>query len=59
MKMVELQPGLGPGAAKFRAIFLFGTKKAFDDFVTKGWEAGASQIAAAKTSSMNQDSELN
>ena len=56
MKMVELQPGLGLGAAKFRMIFLFDTKKAFDDFVTKGWEAGANMMAAAKTSSMNKDS---
>ncbi len=54
MKMVELQPGLGLGAAKFRVIFLFDTNAAFNDFVTKGWEAGANQIAAAKTSTMNK-----
>jgi lipid-binding SYLF domain-containing protein len=56
MKMVELQPGLGLGAAKFRVIFLFDTGDAFGDFVTNGWEAGADQMAAAKTTSMNQDS---
>jgi len=54
MKMVELQPGLGLGAAKFRVIFLFDTNKAFNDFVTNGWQAGANDIAAAKTSSMNK-----
>jgi len=54
MKMVELQPGLGLGAAKFRVIFLFDTEKELNDFVNNGWEAGANSIAAAKTSSMNK-----
>jgi len=53
MKMVELQPGLGLGAAKFHVIFLFDTNKAFNDFVNSGWEAGANAMAKAKTDSMN------
>jgi lipid-binding SYLF domain-containing protein len=53
MKMVELQPGLGLGAAKFHVIFLFDTKEAFNDFVNSGWEAGANAMAKAKTDSMN------
>jgi len=54
MKMLELQPGLGLGAEKFHVIFLFATSQAFHDFVTHGWEAGASAMSLAKTSSMNR-----
>ena len=51
MKMVEFQPGLGLGAAKFRLVFVFGTQQAFNNFVTSGWEAGANAMASAKTKS--------
>jgi lipid-binding SYLF domain-containing protein len=49
MKMVEFQPGLGLGAAKFRLVFVFATLEAFNSFVTSGWEAGANAMASAKT----------
>lgn len=49
MKMVEFQPGLGLGAAKFRLVFVFATQEAFNNFVTSGWEAGANAMASAKT----------
>jgi lipid-binding SYLF domain-containing protein len=49
MKMVEFQPGLGLGAAKFRLVFVFETPEAFNNFVTSGWEAGANAMASAKT----------
>jgi lipid-binding SYLF domain-containing protein len=49
MKMVEFQPGLGLGAAKFRLVFVFETLEAFNSFVTSGWEAGANAMASAKT----------
>jgi lipid-binding SYLF domain-containing protein len=49
MKMVEFQPGLGLGAAKFRLVFIFETPEAFTSFVTSGWEAGANAMASAKT----------
>ena len=52
MKMVELQPGLGMGAEKFRVVFVFETPKAFNTFVTSGWEVGANAMAAAKAKSM-------
>ena len=52
MKMVELQPGLGVGAEKFRVVFVFETPKAFNTFVTSGWELGANAMAAAKAKSM-------
>jgi len=48
MKMVELQPGLGLGATKFRAVFIFESAAAFNKFVTSGWELGANVMAAAK-----------
>ena len=49
MKMVELQPGLGLGAEKFRLVFVFDTPEAFNKFVTSGWEFGANAMAAAKS----------
>ena len=48
MKMVELQPGLGLGAQKFRVVFIFENQNAFNSFVTSGWELGANALAAAK-----------
>ena len=49
MKMVQLQPGLGFGANKFRLVFVFDTPEAFDKFITSGWEFGANMMAAAKS----------
>lgn len=49
MKMVQLQPGLGVGANKFRLVFVFDTPAAFNNFVTSGWEFGANAMAAAKS----------
>ena len=50
MKMFELQPGLGLGASKFRAIYIFQWPDAFNNFVAGSWEFGANSMAAAKTS---------
>jgi lipid-binding SYLF domain-containing protein len=50
MKMLELQAGLGMGVKKFRVIFVFDNKKAFDGFVNSGWEFGGQATAAAQTS---------
>jgi len=49
MKMTELQPGLGLGAAKFRIVLVFESRAAFNKFVDSGWIAGANVMAAAKT----------
>jgi len=49
MKMRELQAGLGMGVKKFSTIFIFETKKAFDDFANGGREFGGQTTAAAKT----------
>ncbi len=51
MKMIELQPGFGFGAEKFRIVFIFENQEAFDKFVTSGWEFGANEMAAVKSSS--------
>lgn len=48
MKMVELQPGLGLGAEKYRLVLIFENPDAFNNFVTSGWELGANAMAAAK-----------
>lgn len=54
MDMIELQPGLGFGAEKFRIAFLFENQPAFDDFVTSGWVLGANAMAAAKTGAQGE-----
>lgn len=48
MKMIEVQAGLGMGIDKFRVIFLFDNKQAFDSFVDSGWEFGGQSTVAAK-----------
>jgi len=58
MKMVELQPGFGFGAQKFRLVFVFGTPQAFNQFVTSGWEFGANAMAAAKTSTQGAGAQM-
>lgn len=47
MKMVEVQGGLGFGAKKFRLVFVFENKKAMNNFIHSGWEAGAQATLAA------------
>jgi lipid-binding SYLF domain-containing protein len=47
MKMVEVQAGLGFGVKKFRLVFVFDNKKALNNFINSGWEAGAQATAAA------------
>lgn len=47
MKMFSAGVGIGLGIKDFRGIFVFSTKEAFDDFVEKGWQAGAQADAAA------------
>jgi lipid-binding SYLF domain-containing protein len=49
MKMVQLQPGLGLGANKFRLVFVFDTPETFNNFVTSGWQFGANVMATAKS----------
>jgi lipid-binding SYLF domain-containing protein len=51
MKMREIQAGLGMGVKKFSVIFVFETKKAFDNFVDGNWEFGGQTTAAAKSGS--------
>jgi len=51
MKMREIQAGLGMGIKKFSVIFVFATKRAFDNFIDGNWEFGGQTTAAAKTSS--------
>ncbi|HYG54986.1 MAG TPA: YSC84-related protein [Burkholderiales bacterium] len=48
MKMGSAGVGLGLGLKDFRGVFVFRTRKAFDDFVNDGWEAGAHANAVAK-----------
>jgi lipid-binding SYLF domain-containing protein len=49
MKMAGAGVGLGMGAKDYRAIMVFTDQKVMEDFVTKGWSAGGSADAAAKS----------
>lgn len=49
MKMLEVQAGLGMGVKKFRVVFLFDNEKAFNSFVSSGWQFGGQSTAAAKS----------
>ncbi|QXP83326.1 hypothetical protein KW115_14270 [Methylococcus sp. Mc7] len=58
MKMFELSPGLGFGAQKFRVVFLFDTREAFDTFVNSGWEFGGNTEAALQTTTQGEGGRL-
>lgn len=49
MEMGEAGVGFGLGAKDFRALFVFHTEKALNQFVEKGWAFGAEADAAAKS----------
>lgn len=48
MNMGQAQAGIGLGAQKYKAIFVFKDRKTLQDFVDKGWQAGAQGGVAAK-----------
>lgn len=50
MRMGEVGLGLGLGVKDFRAVFIFKTEEALNQFVDKGWEFGGSADATAKAS---------
>ncbi len=50
MKVFETQAGVGLGAHKFRVLFIFESRYAFDEFVNSGWEFGGGAEAAIRTS---------
>lgn len=48
MRMAEVQAGLGFGVKKFRLVWVFETRSAFNDFVHKGYEFGGQATLAAQ-----------
>lgn len=49
MKMGSLGAGIGYGLQKMQVVFLFQTKRAFDNFLNSGWRAEtAADVAVAK-----------
>jgi lipid-binding SYLF domain-containing protein len=48
MNMGQAQIGIGLGGQKYKAVFIFKDRKTLQNFVEKGWEAGAQAGAAAK-----------
>ena len=49
MKMAGAGVGVGMGAKDTRTLMVFTDPKVMEQFVTKGWSAGGSADAAAKT----------
>ncbi len=50
MNMASAGVGIGLGVKDFRAVFVFHSKKALNNFVDKGWDFSGQADAAAKTS---------
>lgn len=48
MRMAEVQAGLGLGVKKFRLVWVFTTRQAFDSFVNQGWEFSGQATAQAQ-----------
>jgi lipid-binding SYLF domain-containing protein len=48
MRMFQVSGGLGVRLESYRAVFIFNSPSALDEFVTSGWEWGASGQASAK-----------
>jgi lipid-binding SYLF domain-containing protein len=48
MKMYSGGVGVGAGAKKYYGIFVFKTSKAYNNFITDGWQGGGQADAAAK-----------
>lgn len=48
MNMGQAQAGIGIGAAKYKAVFIFNDAKTLQTFVDKGWEAGGQAGGVAK-----------
>jgi len=59
MKMGTAGIGLGLGGQSYQIVFFFETQRAFDRFVTKGWQADASANAAAGTKGANETASFN
>ena len=55
MKTVEGSVGIGLGVKNYMLVFVFETKKSFDEFTSSGWEWGG-QATAAATDSVAGDS---
>jgi len=51
MKMISGGAGLGVGVKDFRAIFVFGTDDALNNFLNSGWSGSGQADAAAKAGS--------
>jgi lipid-binding SYLF domain-containing protein len=48
MNMGQAQAGIGLGAAKYKAVFIFKDAKTLQTFIDKGWEAGGQAGGVAK-----------
>jgi lipid-binding SYLF domain-containing protein len=48
MNMGQAQAGIGIGAAKYKAVFIFRDAKTLQAFIDKGWDAGGQAGAVAK-----------
>ncbi|TYT25947.1 hypothetical protein FZO89_06595 [Luteimonas viscosa] len=55
MRMAELQAGLGFGVKKFRLVWVFQTKDAFDSFVDSGYQFGGQAALSARAGGAGAD----
>ena len=55
MKMFSAGGGLGLGVKTFRAVFVFHSRDAFDQFVEKGWNFTGQADAAATTDAEEEE----
>lgn len=59
MRMGTAGLSVGLGGQKYKVVFLFADKKTMDNFVEKGWEAGASANAVAGEDGKNTEAAFN
>ncbi len=55
MNMASAGIGIGLGVKDFRAVFVFQTEKAFQNFVEKGWDFSGQTDAAAKSTDKGKE----
>ena len=48
MKMVEAGGGMGMGIKTYRAVYVFNSRQAFDDFLSGNWQVGGDADAGAE-----------
>lgn len=48
MRFLEIEAGIGAGIKKYDLVFVFATREAFEDFITRGWETSGQTTLALR-----------